>query len=88
MAPQPECSSSKVEVKGENNVPHRHRSGALFPPPPTAMGQLSELLNSDQGLFDWDLGEGGSPGEHAWLHLTGETPPDTTQDSLKRPPAA
>lgn len=84
--PQPECSSSRIEVKGENNV--AGRGGPGYFQPPSAMGQLSELLNSDQGIFDWALGEGGSPGEQAWMHLTGETPPDTTQDSLKRPPAA
>jgi len=73
-------------VKGENNLAQRGAPGYFQPP--SAMGQLSELLNSDQGIFDWALGEGGSPGEQAWMHLTGETPPDTTQDSLKRPPAA
>lgn len=78
-----------MEAKGENDVaPTAGPSGFLNSQPPSAMGQLSELLNSDPAIFDWALGDAAaSPPDHGWLHLEGG-PPDTTQDSLKRPPAA
>ena len=83
---QQACSSSHVEAKGENNPTggSSHAFGTL----PSAMGQLSELLNSDQNIFDWALGEAsGEPHEQAWLPMEGAVP-DIAQDSMKRPPAA
>ena len=86
---QQACSSSRGEVKGENEVARAGPSAVGFPHPPSAMGQLSELLNSENNnIFDWAFEDGSnSPPEHAWLHLEGGAP-DTTQDSLRRPPAA